>query len=160
MALRVCSGGLTFKWAEQWMMYKKAQTFVDHGYVKKVLHAKSPRECKQLGRQVRGFIGCVWDNVAREIVYQGNLAKFSQNVKLKAQLFATGEATLAEASPYDKKWGIGLPASDPRSRDSTEWLGTNWLGEVLMRVREELRKRAEAAVTAKFIRRPPKRSRK
>ncbi|MBI3633037.1 MAG: NADAR family protein [Candidatus Vogelbacteria bacterium] len=138
--------GLAFKWAEQWMMYKKAEIFGDTETMKKVLRAESPKECKQLGRQVCGFISSEWDKVSRDIVYEGNIAKFSQNVELKKQLLDTGDAMLVEASPYDKKWGIGLAASDPRAKDPSRWLGTNWLGEVLMRVRTELRRRQESAV--------------
>ncbi|MBI3632007.1 MAG: NADAR family protein [Candidatus Vogelbacteria bacterium] len=138
-------GGFKFKWAEQWMMYKKAEKFGDTETMKRILHAKSPKECKQLGRQVHDFISAEWDKVSRDVVYEGNIAKFSQNVALKKQLLATGDAVLAEASPHDKKWGIGLLASDPHAQDPSKWLGTNWLGEVLMRVRTELRNRQESA---------------
>jgi len=55
-------------------------------------------------------------------------------------LLATGNTILAEASPYDCKWGIGLSADDPRARNPAEWRGGNLLGEVLMEVREELLK--------------------
>jgi len=73
------------------------------------------------------------------------LLKFSQNRKLGDILLSTGDALLAEASPSDTRWGIGLGASDPRARDPQAWQGTNWLGEVLMDARQELRKLRESS---------------
>jgi len=46
----------------------------------------------------------------------------------------TGGKTIVEASPYDKIWGIGLSKDDPRALDRSQWQGTNWLGEAIMRV--------------------------
>jgi ribA/ribD-fused uncharacterized protein len=78
----------------------------------------------------------------REIVRRGNFAKFTQNHDLRDLLLRTGELMLAEASPTDRIWGIGLAASDERAVHPTQWLGKNWLGKALMRVRAELRKTA------------------
>src|SRR5436189_271702 len=80
-----------------------------------------------------------WNPSAKDIVYQGNIAKFTQNHKVRKLLLATGDKRLVEASPMDRIWGIGLHADDPRSRDESQWEGTNWLGNVLERVRTTLR---------------------
>lgn len=42
------------------------------------------------------------------------------------------------ASPYDRIWGAGLSASDPRIHDKANWPGKNKLGKVLEQVRSEL----------------------
>jgi ribA/ribD-fused uncharacterized protein len=72
----------------------------------------------------------------------GNLAKFSQNPRLRAALLATGDTVLAEASPYDRVWGIGLGAEHPDARNPARWRGTNWLSEVLTKLRATLRSAA------------------
>ena len=52
---------------------------------------------------------------------------------------------LAEASPRDIKWGIGLEADDPHARQRHRWRGRNLLGEVLMEVRDMLANGYDAA---------------
>lgn len=69
----------------------------------------------------------------------GLLAKFSQNDYLKNLLLGTDDAILAECSPYDRIWGIGLAIDDPRVQDPSMWRGENLLGRMLMDVRHQLR---------------------
>lgn len=123
---------------EQWMMAEKARMFGDTEREALIMKARDPDIQKRLGRQVRKFNEGRWNARARDIVYEGNLAKFSQNPELKDLLLETAGTTLAEASPYDKIWGIGLQETDRRAKSRNTWNGTNWLGEVLMRVRATL----------------------
>jgi hypothetical protein len=129
--------GNTFNCAEQFMMHGKAVLFADWEVADKILAADHPREHKALGRKVRGFDDKVWKRERETIVMAGNRAKFSQNPELHELLLAA-KGTLVEASPYDKIWGIGLAASDPRAQDRTQWKGQNLLGQILTRLRDEL----------------------
>jgi ribA/ribD-fused uncharacterized protein len=98
-----------------------------------------PKQQKGHGHErVRNFSAGIWNEVAKEIVYVGNMAKFS-NPSLKEYILGTENKEIVEASPYDTVWGIGLSESNPDRFDKTKWKGTNWLGEVLMRVRRDLR---------------------
>ena len=54
-------------------------------------------------------------------------------------LVHTGERRLAEASPHDKMWGIGLSACDYRASSPSTWRGSNLFGQALEHVRETLR---------------------
>ena len=58
---------------------------------------------------------------------------------LQAILLATGKRKIAEASPYDKIWGIGLDERTAVGMSHTMWPGQNLLGKVLMQLRDELR---------------------
>ena len=64
--------------------------------------------------------------------------QFSQNHQLKTILLETAGTVLAEASPSDRKWGIGLAEDDPHAKRRKMWRGRNLLGEVLMEVRDEM----------------------
>ena len=135
--------GVSYTCGEQYMMAEKARLFGDAKVCQQILATDDPRQHKRLGRRVSGFTEKRWKKNREEIVYRGNLAKFSQNPDMKRQLLQTGDRTLVEASPLDRIWGIGLHSSDAAARDPARWKGLNLLGEALMRVRRELREAEE-----------------
>lgn len=125
---------------EQFMMEQKAKLFEDEETRKQIMDSRKPHEIKELGRKVRGFDQELWDAAKYSIVLNGNWRKFSQNRELRDFLLSTGDSILAEASPYDGIWGIGLDASDPDACNPFKWQGANLLGFALMEVRDELRR--------------------
>jgi len=60
-------------------------------------------------------------------------AKFTQHADLRTLLLATGDAQLVEHTTNDSYWGDGGDGS-----------GKNRLGQLLMRLRDELRAAADA----------------
>lgn len=131
--------GVYYKTAEHYMMWGKAMLFGDETIAADILHVKHPRDVKALGRKIKNFDSKLWEEQCQNIVYQGNYAKFTQNKEMRLALRATGTAELVESSPNDKIWGIGLAADDPKALNRETWEGTNFLGEVLMSVREKMR---------------------
>ena len=125
---------------EQFMMEQKAELFGDQEIRQQILDSHSPDQIKALGRKVRGFNQALWDQAKYSIVLNGNWCKFSQNRRLRDFLLSTGDSILAEASPYDTIWGIGLSADAPDAQNPRSWLGQNLLGFALMEVRDELRR--------------------
>ena len=123
---------------EQYMMAEKARLFGDQEAEAKIMAAKNPRDQKAYGRKVRNFDAARWQAACEEIVFKANFAKYSQHEELKAMLLATGDKIIAEASPQDAIWGIGMAESHPNVTDQTVW-GQNLLGKALMRVRNALR---------------------
>jgi len=130
---------LTYPSAEHYMMASKARLFGDDAALKRVLNADTPKQAKEIGRQVQGFDEAMWKQACFPLVVAGNLAKFSQHPPLRDFLLGTGDNVLVEASPYDRIWGIGLAASDELAGQPAKWRGLNLLGFALMEVRERLK---------------------
>lgn len=131
--------GASFSSAEQYMMYRKATCFGDETIAERILEAKDPALIKALGRQVAGYDDRVWCGLRQLAVYEGLLAKFSQNPVLGEKLLLTGDALLAECAVKDRVWGIGLSMGDLARLDPSRWQGQNLLGYTLMAARERLR---------------------
>lgn len=130
--------GVIYQTAEQYMMAGKALLFEDLEIYHQIMEAKHPKQYKELGRKIRGFREDIWDMHKYEIVIAGNFAKFSQNEELKQFLQNTNTRILAEVSPYDKIWGIGMDISNPNIENPHTWQGDNLLGFALMEVRDRL----------------------
>lgn len=130
--------GFQFAHVEQYIMAQKAKLFHDTKNYTAILKAKTPKECKQLGRAVSPYDEDVWEKNRYEILKKGLTAKFTQNEELKNIFLSTGDAILAEASPFDAIFGIKLAAKDAATISPDKWPGRNLLGKALMEVRAEL----------------------
>lgn len=130
--------GIEYNCTEQWMHWKKAVIFGDQEVAQQILKAKSPFDQKKLGREVSNFNADIWSAIAVDIVFRGNIEKFSQNIHLLEALAKTKGTLLVEAAPNDKIWGIGLEASDPKAMNKALWQGQNLLGNIVTRVRDIL----------------------
>lgn len=131
--------GIEYSSLEQYMMYQKAKHFRDEEMMNRILEIDDPHEIKALGRKVSDFNSSHWNGVRQIVVYEGLLAKFSQNDDLREKLLATGDDILAECSIRDRIWGIGLALDDDDRLDVSKWTGQNLLGYALMMVRQELK---------------------
>lgn len=132
------AGGVNFSSMEQYMMYQKAKCFCDEPVAARILATNEVAEIKALGRIVSNYDESQWNGIRQIVVYEGLLAKFSQNGELKDLLKATGNAVLAECAVKDRIWGIGLSMKDPDRLDKTKWKGQNLLGYALMQVRDRI----------------------
>lgn len=130
--------GIEFSSAEQYMMYKKAVYFKDKHTAEKILKTDDVAIIKALGRIVANYNENCWNGVRQIVVFEGLVAKFSQNPDLKKRLKGTGNALLAECAVNDKIWGIGLSMTDPDRFNIYKWKGQNLLGYALTEVRKRL----------------------
>jgi len=130
--------GICFYNVEQGLMFEKAMMFQDSEASIDILKTKNPKVIKRIGRKVKNFDEKRWREARENISFRHNVAKFEQNIDLKLKLLATGDKIIAEASPYDQIWGIGLSDQDPRAMNVESWRGENILGKVLMKTRAQL----------------------
>ena len=109
--------------------YFQAQKFPeDLAHQEAIRLQKSPMIAARMGRDRSKKLRADWNSVKDEVMLTAVRAKFSQHQELRATLVATGDAKLVEHTGNDNYWGDGGDGS-----------GKNMLGQILMRVREELR---------------------
>jgi ribA/ribD-fused uncharacterized protein len=89
--------------------------------------AKSLMIAARIGRSRKRPLRTDWEAVKDEIMYEAVLAKFTQHTDLRETLLAISDAMIVEHTETDRYWGDGGDGS-----------GQNRLGQILMRVREEL----------------------
>lgn len=130
--------GTHFATSEHWMMWQKARVLGDDAMAEQILEVNTPDGAKYLGGKAAPFHK-VWDHVREQMVYYGVREKFLQNAPERELLLSTGSALLAEASPLDRDWGVGMAADDPSFANPAKWKGDNLQGRVCMRVRADLR---------------------
>lgn len=128
--------GICFEHSEQALMYAKANLMGDIGSCTKILQTSDPAICKRLGRRVAPYKEELWCKKRYNIMVDIIRDKFTQNSDMERLLRDTGNARIAEASPTDCVWGIGLSMAD--AYGGAPWRGTNLLGEALMEVRSQL----------------------
>lgn len=128
-----------FNCSEQYYAYNKALMFKNKELSDEILSLSEPVKQKKAGGRVKNFNQDKWLQDSRFIVYKSNLAKFRQNKRLKTILLETENSTIVEDSPRDLIWGNGISEGFSGYDDRTRWTGTNWLGEALIQVREELK---------------------
>jgi ribA/ribD-fused uncharacterized protein len=108
--------------------YFQAQKFSDTPDEEEVRQAKSPMVAARMGRSRKRPLRKDWESVKDSIMHEAVLAKFTQHADLREALLATGDVEIIEHTGHDAYWGDGGDGN-----------GQNKLGQILMRVREELR---------------------
>ena len=107
--------------------YFQAQKFPDEAYREKIRSAPRAKIAAELGRSRKMPIRTDWEEVKDDVMFEAVLKKFQTHEKLRELIISTGNENIVENAPGDYYWGIG--------KDQT---GLNRLGEILMRVRNDL----------------------
>jgi hypothetical protein len=108
--------------------YFQAQKFHDEAQREAILTTESPMDAARMGRDRSKRLRENWESIKDEVMYRVVLAKFAQHPGIRSQLLSTDDAPLVEHTKNDSYWGDGGDGS-----------GKNMLGQILMRVREEIR---------------------
>ena len=137
--------GETYSSGEQFLMAQKAILFGDYEILNEILLERDPEVIFELGREVQNYDETVWAKLRGPMMRRGLRAKFQQNPEWCEKLLETGESILAECTACDTVWGIGCNVDADEVQQPEKWCGKNLLGEVLMQVREDLRRWKEAA---------------
>ena len=119
--------GVTYKTAEHAFQAMKATTKADHDLI---VNADTPGRAKRLGKKIQ--LRSDWEDI-KYIIMQDILRVKFASPELGQMLLATGDATLIEGNDWhDNLWGN---CTCPKCADK---VGKNWLGNILMGVRQDL----------------------
>ena len=105
----------------------QAQKIHDETHREAIRTTQSPMDAAKMGRDRTKRLREDWENIKDDVMYRVVLAKFSQHPGIRSELLSTGDASLVEHTKNDSYWGDGGDGS-----------GRNMLGQILMRVREEI----------------------
>jgi N-glycosidase YbiA len=110
--------------------YYQAHKFFgsDRDLFERIHAAPTPEAAAKLGRSHVQAYRPDWDQIKLCVMTDVVRNKFQRHREIQHILIATGDRLLVEDSPVDYFWGCGADRS-----------GTNHLGQILMRVRTELR---------------------
>lgn len=115
-------GGIMFPTSEH--AYQAAKSD-DVNEAVRVSLLKSPGDAKRVGRTL--VVRKDWEQVKRQVMLDVLRLKFNLP-DLRRRLLATGDVQLVEGNTWgDRYWGV------------CNGVGENWLGRLLMQVREECR---------------------
>ena len=114
--------------------YFQAQKFAGTEHEEAVRRAASPMVAARMGRSRSRPLRRDWDRVKDDVLRRAVLRKFETHAGLRAILLGTGDEAIVENAPHDYYWGCGA--------DGT---GRNRLGQILMEVRDALRRRGASS---------------
>ena len=110
--------------------YYQAQKFAGTTQERLIQMASSPKEAKRLGGSRTWPLRPDWESVKDDVMRRAVRRKFETHEDARISLIFTGNAAIIEALPWDYYWGEGRSGK-----------GKNKLGQILMEVRDELRKK-------------------
>lgn len=132
---------ISYSCSEQFYQAKKAEFYGDDISAGKIMATKDPVLQYVYGKQVKGFKqdpGKWFEGPALKAMEKAVCEKFSQNRQMADALKATPGKVLAEASPTDRFWGIGLGMHHANATVKSMWRGQNKLGSLLTALRNTL----------------------
>ncbi|UXI67933.1 NADAR family protein [Tahibacter amnicola] len=109
--------------------YFQAMKFHDEASRNEIRRASTPAQAAEKGRDRKRKLRNDWESVKDEVMRKALIAKFTQHDELRQLLLDTGDAWLIEHTANDSYWGDGGDGS-----------GKNKLGQLLMQVRDQIRK--------------------
>jgi N-glycosidase YbiA len=123
-------GGDLWPTAEHYYQAQKFVGTVDCHLSQAIRQAETPEIAAAIGRNPKHIVRQNWDILKAAVMYDAVSTKFTTYPDLADLLLKTGRELIIEDSPTDCYWGCGA-----------DGLGQNQLGKILMRVREELRRK-------------------
>lgn len=108
--------------------YFQAQKFSDKAVQERICRDPNPMRAAKMGRSRKYRLRSDWNAVKLDVMRKALKAKFTQHNDLREILLGTGDQEIIEHTENDNYWA-----------DGGDGTGENWLGKLLMELRDELR---------------------
>jgi ribA/ribD-fused uncharacterized protein len=134
--------GIYFPTTEHVFMYQKAEFFQDFEAMEKIKNTASPKEAKDIGRQVKGYDDEAWADVREEAMFTALWLRSKVDIEFRdtvINLYSDkvngvvpryGTRDFVEANPHDTIWAIGMSEDDENVEKKRCWNGKNLLGKL------------------------------
>jgi hypothetical protein len=122
--------------SEQYYFAEMERRCSDEGALATVMGSDDPTVQMNAGRGIRVKTKA-WESHRLKAMKDGVRQKVLQNEYIRQFLKDTGDSTIAECSPNDDYFGIGLGMNDEKRKNNNKW-GHNHMGVLLESIRSEL----------------------
>ena len=109
--------------------FYQAQKFENEELQEIIRNSKTPKIASQIGRDRNNKLRDNWENLKKEVMLEGVLAKFRAHKDIMKKLIETGDEEIIENTDIDYYWGCGENKT-----------GRNEFGKILVKAREILKK--------------------
>jgi ribA/ribD-fused uncharacterized protein len=125
---------------EQFLMATKAKMTGNSEQREAIMNEKTSIDIKRRGDRILWPAGREnWENLACDLLWIANKAKYEQNPTLRAQLFNTYGCRLVETDTGVSVWNAGISYTEKEKLQNEEsWRGLNWFGDLLTLLRQHL----------------------
>lgn len=123
--------GIKFNSVEQFIAYKKAETFGDRTAMDNILETKTPIKSRTAARQIRNFHYGKWKRLRSNIIYEALKLKTTQNPDIIENLRKLPKNARIGMADKDPHFGIGFTTNDKSAKDYVLWkeniVGEGWM---------------------------------
>ncbi len=134
--------GTVYSNTEQGYWHKCSLYHNDDIKAENILLVTTPHKAHEAAKHINILKESNWyqnnGRLAGEQMYCICKLKFQQHPDLLKFVHDTGTTKHVEASKHNKRWGARIDVNDPDIFNETKWMGENWMGEILQKIRSEL----------------------
>ena len=117
----------------------KAGFFGDKDCEEEIRKTFSVRDLPAVAQQIKNFSMYQWEPEAYKAMKHAVRERFSQSDKCRKFLLGTENRMIVFGSVYEQHWGTGIAFTDADNLDPSKWKGHNYMGTILMELRDEFR---------------------
>lgn len=130
---------VTYRSVQQMYQALKAKHFGDLTAYRMIMKSWSANVQAEIGSTVENFNPDQWQKKSVQVMERATRLKFAQNDSERQFLLDTGNAVIVFVSQSQSYWGNGLTMDHEGNTDQSQWTGNNKLGEILMKLRDEIK---------------------